>query len=157
MQFDSANTLNLTPAMAPAALGHRGLLTDSQRQFAGILGQMDRADRPLPGTFADGSAAPALKTEEQARAAAQQFVAVALVQPLLGQLRSSNAAAGVFAPSQGEKQFQTMFDAQIAERIVTASNFGIVDKLTDQLMKRIRGSSSQSSAETSAGAVDLAA
>lgn len=115
-------------------------LTSAQREFASVLGQMDRAERPLPGALGRlTDAAEPLKLEKQARAAAEQFVAVSLVQPLLGQLRTSNAASGVFAPSQGERQFQTMFDAQIAQRIVTASKFGIVDKLTEQLIKRARG------------------
>lgn len=156
MPLDAASALSLTTPAAPTGPVGRGVLTESQRQFAGILGRMDQP-RPLrPGERnLDANQAASIKTEEQARTAAQQFVAVSLVQPLLSQLRASNAASGVFAPSQGEKQFQAMYDAQIAERIVKASNFGIVDKLTEQLMKRIRGRGEQP-ADTS-GAVDVAA
>lgn len=84
--------------------------------------------------------------EEQARAAAEQFVSVALIQPLLSQLRGSNQAAPPFAPTQGEKQFQSMFDASIAQQITRAKRFPLVDRLTDDLLKRVRGR--QSGAET---------
>lgn len=156
MPFDAASALSLTTPVAPAGPVGRGALTESQRQFAGILGQMDQP-RPLgpDERSLDANPAASIKTEAQARAAAQQFVAISLVQPLLSQLRASNAASGVFAPSQGEKQFQAMHDAQIAERIVKASNFGIVDKLTEQLMKRIRGRTDQPA--VTSGSVDFAA
>lgn len=156
MPFDAASALNLTTPVAPAGPVGRGALTESQRQFAGILGQIEQPRLLRPGEQnLDTTPAAGIGTEAQARAAAQQFVAISLVQPLLSQLRASNAASGVFAPSHGEKQFQAMHDAQIAERIVKASNFGIVDKLAEQLMKRIRGRGDQP-ANTS-GSVDLAA
>jgi len=74
--------------------------------------------------------------EAQARDAAEQFVSVALVQPLLAQLRASSQAAPPFAATQGEKQFQSLFDAQIAQEITRAKNFPLVERLAADLMKR---------------------
>jgi len=76
--------------------------------------------------------------EEQARAGAEQFVAIAMIQPLLKQWRESNAAAPPFAPSQGEKQFQSLFDGQIAQQIARASRFPLVERVAEQLLLRTK-------------------
>jgi Rod binding domain-containing protein len=84
--------------------------------------------------------------EERARKSAEQFVALTFVQPLLKQLRESNAAAAPFAPTQGEKQFQGLIDADIAQKLVSKSNFPLVERLTSDLLKaksRLPGSESE--------------
>jgi Rod binding domain-containing protein len=78
-----------------------------------------------------------LTPEQQARGAAEQFVSIAMVQPLLSQLRQTNQAAPPFAPSNAEKQFQSLFDAQVAERITSAKQFPLVDAVATQLLKRL--------------------
>lgn len=77
--------------------------------------------------------------EERARKAAEQIVSVALVQPVLKQLRESNMAAPPFAPTQGEKQFQGLMDSAISERLVHASRFPLVDRLAEQMVVKSRG------------------
>lgn len=76
---------------------------------------------------------------EAAREAAQQFVAVALVQPLLAQLRATNQAAAPFAPSNAEKQFRGMMDAQRSQEMVRAANFPVVDAVARSLMRAASG------------------
>lgn len=104
------------------ALGVQGREAGSSR-FAGLL----RAAAP----GGDAPTAP-----EKARAAAEQFVAIALVQPLLKQLRETSTAAPPFAPTEGEKQFQGLYDAEIAQRMVKAAHFPLVDRLAEQLTRR---------------------
>jgi Rod binding domain-containing protein len=88
----------------------------------------------IPGITA--TATLAATPREQARAAAEEFVSVALVQPLLMQLRASNSAAPPFAPTQGEKQFQSLLDAELARQITRSSRFAIVDRLATDLLTR---------------------
>lgn len=107
----------LTPSAASA-------LIDRQADFSSI---MARASRPIDD--APGS------REAAARESAQEFVAVTLVQPLLKQLRETSKAAPPFAPSSAELQFRSMLDAQIAQRIVRASGFGIVDAVARNLLR----------------------
>ncbi len=76
---------------------------------------------------------------KQAREAAQELVAVTFVQPILKQLRESNHAAEPFGPTDGEKQFQSMHDAVLSQRIVKASNVPLVDRLAADLLKNDRG------------------
>ena len=94
-----------------------------QNDFASVL---SRATRPAGET-----------AEESARAAAEQFVSITLVQPLLASLRKSNGAAPPFAPSQGERQFQSLMDAHVAHQVVKAAQFPLVDRLARQLMNEV--------------------
>jgi hypothetical protein len=66
---------------------------------------------------------------QAAREAAEQFVATALVQPILGQLRATNHAAAPFGPTQGEHAFQQLADAQTAIGLVRKSRWEIVDRI----------------------------
>lgn len=107
-------TLRLAAAPRPQA--------GRESDFASLLGK---------ATSPDTSRTP----EQSARQAAEQFVALTFVQPLLKQLRESNSAAAPFAPGEGEKQFQGLIDADIAQRMVSRSNFPLVDRLTSDLLK----------------------
>ena len=75
--------------------------------------------------------------KSDARKAAEEFVAIALVQPLLSQLREHHLVdeedMGPFAPGRAEETFGPQWDAQIARRIVTASNYPLVDELARRL------------------------
>lgn len=75
------------------------------------------------------------RLDAEARATAEEFVAVALVQPLLAQLRSSNNAWGPFKPGAHEKQFGAMLDAEYASRIARASGYPLVDSLARDLRR----------------------
>lgn len=100
-------------AIAPA-LAARASLPDAQRSFAEILSVADR------GT---------LSRKPTAREAAEMFVAVSLVQPVLAQARESSWAAPPFAPTQAEKQFGALMDAHVAREVTRAAQFPLVDRL----------------------------
>lgn len=73
--------------------------------------------------------------EGKARKAAEDLVSTALIEPTLKLLRESNDAAAPFAPGEAEKAFGPLLDQAIAERVVKASGFGIVDRLASDLLK----------------------
>lgn len=72
--------------------------------------------------------------EAKIREAAESFVAVAFVQPVLKQMRSTNHAAAPFAPNKAEQQFQSLMDAQISRHIVHKSNWPVVDRVAQQML-----------------------
>ena len=117
---------NFAPASSPYALSgaRTGPISSSGSDFSSILARADRKTNATPA--------------ERARSAAQQFVAVALVQPLLKQLRETSMAAPPFAPTSGEKQFQSLYDAEIAQRLVSAAHFPLVDRLAHDLLNKGR-------------------
>lgn len=90
-----------------------------------------------PGSFADimARAKAGPSRQDQARDAAEQFVALTFVQPALKELRESNQAAPPFAPSEGEKQFRALLDADIARKIVHKAHYGLVDRVARDLLK----------------------
>lgn len=79
--------------------------------------------------------------EQVARDAAEQFVAQSLVQPLFAQLRGSSEAAPPFAPTEAEKTFRPLLDAELARRIVSAQQFPLVDAVARNLLKHTRPTS----------------
>jgi len=90
---------------------------DEQRSFGAILARAQ-----------DGSRRP-----DQARQAAEQLVATALVQPILKQLRETNGAAEPFKPGPGEQAFQQLMDTHLAEKLVHSSRWALVDEITKRL------------------------
>jgi Rod binding domain-containing protein len=116
-------------------------ITENTAGAAGLARPDGLAARQVDfaAVIAQARKAPAGDTPEErkdaARQSAQDFVAVTLVQPLLKQLRESNHAAAPFAPSSAELQFRSMADAQIAQRIVRATNFPIVDAVARNLLR----------------------
>ena len=96
-----------------------------QEAFAAVLG------RSLSPT-----AEAALTPKARARQAAEQLVTQTFILPLLKQLRESDRTAAPFAPSQAEKQFRALGDAELAQRIVHAARFPLVDRLARDLLKR---------------------
>jgi Rod binding domain-containing protein len=97
-------------------------LKKAQESFLSVLGKKTN-ETPLT---------PAAK----ARDVAEQYVSIALVQPLLKQLRETSNAAPPFAPTQAEKQFRALTDADLAQRIVRAKQFPLIDRLARDLLKR---------------------
>lgn len=73
--------------------------------------------------------------QEQVRASAEELVSIALIQPILAELRDSNTAAPPFAPGPYEKQFGTLMDAEVSRRLVKAQNFPLVDRLARDLLR----------------------
>lgn len=120
------------PGLARSALelGRPETVEERQRGFASVLGRA-AGDRSSRGGQSDPESVVA-----RAREAAEQLVSIALVQPLLSQLRSTNHAAPPFAPSPGERQFQSLVDAQVSQGIVRAGRFPLVDRLAEVMLAR---------------------
>lgn len=104
------------------------LSSDDQKAFTQIMGREIEKIR--------GKVDPA-----KVREAAENFVSIALVQPVFKQLRSTNNAAAPFAPTKAEQQFQSMIDARLAQRLVKSSNWPLVDRLAQDMLKKSQGGS----------------
>ncbi len=98
-------------------------LTERQEAFAGVLSRARDAGK---------------SDEQRAREAAEDFVAVAFVQPVLKQLRESDRSAAPFNQGPAEKQFRSMMDAAMAKQMVRASNFPLVERVAEQTLKTAR-------------------
>lgn len=101
------------PSIVPSALHER------QRDFSAVIAR-DNTPSSAPGS---------------ARRAAEDFVAMAFVEPLLAQLREGNNAAAPFAPGPAERQFGEIMDQVMSRQIVRASRFGLVDRLEADLTR----------------------
>lgn len=100
----------------------------------GVASPLAARQNDFASVLARARGAEGKTAEESARAAAEEFVSITLVQPLLAGLRESNRAAPPFAPSLGERQFQSLLDAHVAQQVVRAAQFPLVDRLARQLM-----------------------
>lgn len=128
MQIGSTtNSLGGAGLTNPAA-ARTGLARD-QADFARILSMADPSR---------GGATTEAALDERARDAAEQLVAVVLVEPILKQLRESSHAAPPFAPTDGEKQFRSMLDAKLAHEITGAARFPLVERLARDLRSHLR-------------------
>ncbi|MBY0114241.1 MAG: rod-binding protein [Phycisphaerales bacterium] len=125
--FNLPTSAIAAPNPETAALASRPhLSSDDQKAFTQIMGREVERMRGKPD--------PA-KTRE----AAENFVAIALVQPIFKQLRSTNNAVAPFAPTKAEQQFQSMIDAQLAQKMVKSSNWPLVDRLAQDMLKKAMG------------------
>lgn len=104
--------MRVSPPITPQSVVH-----ERQRDFAAVIARDDANPR------AEGSA----------RRAAEDFVAMAFVEPLLAQMRETNNAAPPFAPGPAEKQFGEIMDQVMSRQIVRASRFPLVDRLEADL------------------------
>jgi Rod binding domain-containing protein len=92
-------------------------MSQSQRSFDSTLGGMLNKGGDLDDT----------------RKAAEEFVSIAFVEPILRSLRESNQAAEPFAPTAAEKSFGPLLDAEISKKIVSHERYGLVDAVARQL------------------------
>ena len=69
----------------------------------------------------------------EAREAAEDFVSMTFIEPILARLRESSQAAPPFAPTNGEKQFRAMLDAGLARELTRAARFPLVERLARDL------------------------
>jgi Rod binding domain-containing protein len=78
----------------------------------------------------------AAKDPIEARKAAEDFVAIALVQPILKQLREGDRTPPPYGPGPGEKQFRQLADAQVARQVVRSSKWPLVDSMVKVMNAR---------------------
>ncbi|OAB63960.1 hypothetical protein AY599_16305 [Leptolyngbya valderiana BDU 20041] len=107
--------MRVSPPITPAPV-----MQERQRDFSAVIARDDANPK------AAGSA----------RRAAEDFVAMAFVEPMLAQMRESNNAAPPFAPGPGEKHFGEIMDRVMSRQIVRASRFPLVDRLESDLTAR---------------------
>jgi Rod binding domain-containing protein len=93
--------------------------------------------RPLPGAPAFAATLDSARRtrgdEGAARTAAEQLVATAFIAPILARMRASVFAEAPFAPSAAERRFGPLLDQHLADRIVHASRFPLVDEVARRL------------------------
>ena len=68
------------------------------------------------------------------RESAAQLVSSAFIVPVLNSLRNSPFLEPPFAPNHAEKRFAPLLDQLIADRIVSAGNFPLVDVIVNRLL-----------------------
>lgn len=94
-----------------------------------------RAAHGLPGRHRL-SRSEAGGTADPSRDAAERFVSLTLVEPILKQMRQSSQAAPPFGPAPGEVQFRALLDAEVARQVVRAGDFPLVERLARDLRAR---------------------
>ncbi len=115
----------VSPGFADSAMARTGLARD-QAEFSRIMSFASSGKMPTTLSKTD-------EADTQARDAAEQLVAVVLIEPIFKLMRESNQAAPPFAPTNGEKQFRSMLDAKLAHEITSAARFPLVDRLARDL------------------------
>jgi len=113
---------------------------ERQQDFASLLGRAP--DTPARGVGEPAAGESAAGGRSDRGKAARDLVSIALVQPILKQLRQSNNAAAPFAPGPMEKQFGTFLDAQYANSLVKSGNFGLVSAVQRWMSERDRAPAS---------------
>ena len=78
------------------------------------------------------------QAERTVREAAAQFVASAMLQPMLRQAREASLGSDMFDGGRGEKIFGQQLDTLYADEVSRAHSFDIVDTLTDRIMRGVR-------------------
>jgi Rod binding domain-containing protein len=115
------------------AVGQPTLLAPSARAGAADVHAPRREEefqRILAIAKAQDEAGPEAR---KAREAAEDFVAMTFIEPILAQIRESSQAAPPFAPTNGEKQFRAMMDAGLARELTRAARFPLVERLARDL------------------------
>ncbi|MEO1009327.1 MAG: hypothetical protein AAFX79_12255 [Planctomycetota bacterium] len=98
------------------------VLLGRQRDFASVISR-------------DAQRQANAEAPDPARKAAEDFVSMAFLEPLLAEVRAGNNAAEPFAPGPAEKQFGALLDRVMARQIVRASRFDLVDRLEADLRR----------------------
>lgn len=111
------------------------IVPDRQVSFAELLGRHS------------GAGDTSLSARQRATGAAEQLVSVALVQPLLTQLRATSQAAPPFAPTSAERQMRALQDAEVARSITHAARFPLVERLARRMLESSGDAGPASAAE----------
>lgn len=80
---------------------------------------------------------PGTNETTNARKAAEGLVSTTFIEPILKQVRESNNTPPPFGPSTAEKQFASLLDTKLADEIVKAANFPLVERITAQLLQNM--------------------
>lgn len=111
-----------TPDVAPKGDDQASFLRAMVRRLGGD------ADAPDAGTH-----------KGLVAVAARRLVSDAFVEPLLREARESSQPGGMFAPGAGEKRFGHLVDRAMADRVVDAHRFDVVEAVERSLLQRVTG------------------
>lgn len=75
-----------------------------------------------------------LVKREELKAAAEQLVSTAFIQPLLAQMRDDPFKVDMFHGGRGEQIFGQQLDTLISERVTSSANFPVVDSIVNSFM-----------------------
>ena len=114
----SAGAVTSGPSLRDPAAG-------AGREFAAMLGRLLGEGGPT--------------TKEESREAAEMLLATTFVEPVLKSLRDNSQAVAPFAPTNGEKQMRSLLDQKLAQQIVHAGNWPLVDSLARDLLRTQAG------------------
>jgi Rod binding domain-containing protein len=98
-------------------------------------GMTPPAEDGFSAALRDAERAAAQGDEKTIRDAAEKLVASALVMPLLEQMRASAKQNDLFHGGSGEDLFAQQMDTQLADRIVSATRFPLVDAIHQQFQQ----------------------
>ncbi len=114
---------------------HRVFKLDDERSGAARANSLSATQRSFAEVMAIAGRGPQDQSAEvdESRQTAEQLVATTLVEPILKQLRESNNAPPPFGPGKGEQQFRAMTDAHTAKEIVRSGQFGLVERLAQDM------------------------
>lgn len=122
---DAALPLSTTLSIDRHGSRPAALTGDDQSAFASVMSKQSGMNENETN---DATAA----RKAEARQAANQLVSSAFLIPILSKLRETSMAEGPFAPGAAEKRFGPMLDQHLADRIIEASNFDIVDAIAER-------------------------
>ena len=115
-------SLERTPEVAPKGDDQASFLRAMVRRLGGD------ADAPEAGTH-----------KGLVAVAARRLVSDAFIEPLLREARESAQPGGMFAPGTGEKRFGHLVDRAMADRVVDAHRFDVVEAVERSLLQRVAG------------------
>lgn len=118
--------INEVTSQLPQALPSKGGSNSDPAVFRNLIRQLGGETGPANQTVSE-------LADRLAETGAKRMMADAFLVPLLKELRESTAPKGVFAPGPGEKRFGTMYDQQIADRMLDSGNFPVAEALVDKL------------------------
>jgi hypothetical protein len=106
--------------------------------MAAIKQEMKPSKKEGFGTLLEQHVSKVKEARTKAEDAAAGLVSMALIMPMLRQVRrSAMNTKGPFSPGIAEKSFGPEFDMQLASRIAHSPRMGATKVLADRLMKRI--------------------
>jgi len=128
-----------------SAVGEIGLPMPAPKASAKASAEIPFAERMYRANASRNTSSLSLFTGElrDARSAAEEFVSLSLIQPILAQMRKSEWAAEPFSPGLTEQRFGPLLDGVISRRVVKASNFGLVDAVA----RHLRGAAQEARAD----------
>ncbi len=71
---------------------------------------------------------------DEAGKAARQLVASTFIMPVLSTMREARFATGPFAPGDAERRFGPMLDQKLADRIMSGTDFRLIDSVQKQIL-----------------------